>query len=99
MAIDDRVIRDLMRAVRVKTATAEDEITDLAEACLVDLRIAGVYVEDPSDPLCKQAIKLYCKANYGYDTDSEKFREAYASLKDSMALSGEYNQKEVSTDG
>lgn len=90
MAIDEELIRQLMRAVRVKTDSAGDEITDLVDACKKDLEIAGVYVVDEKDPLCKQAIKLYCKANYGYDKDSEKFGAAYAALKDSMSLSGDY---------
>lgn len=98
MAINDELIEELMNAVRVKSDTAESEISELAKACVADLRIAGVYVNKPSDPLCKQAIKLYCKANYGYDADSEKFREAYASLRDSMALSGDYSNIEVQSD-
>lgn len=90
--IDDLLIQELMRAVRVKSQVGADELKELSEACRADLEIAGVYVTDFDDPLPKQALKLYCKANYGYDKDSEKFRDAYAALKDSMALSGEYGK-------
>lgn len=90
MAITDELLEQLTKAVRVKSSLAEDEIADLAEACKKDLEIAGVYVTDEKDPLCRQAIKLYCKAHYGYDKDNEKFGSAYAALKDSMALSGDY---------
>lgn len=94
MAIDEKLLQDLMNAVRVKTQRASNEIEDLSEACRMDLKIAGVYVSDNfSDPLEKQVLKLYCKANYGYDSDSEKFRAAYAALKDSMALCGDYREK------
>ena len=96
MAIDWQLLQDLKRAVKTKAQSSEGEITDLAEACRMDLQIrGGVYVsEDFSDPLEKQALKLYCKANYGYDADSEKFRAAYEALRDSMALSGEYGRKD-----
>lgn len=90
--IDNVLIQELMRAVRVKSQVGADELKELSEACRADLEIAGVYVTDFDDPLPKQALKLYCKANYGYDKDSEKFRDAYATLKDSMALSGEYGK-------
>lgn len=90
MAINEELIEKLMRAVRVKSQASEEEVKDLVGACKEDLKIAGVYVTDENDPLCKQAIKLYCKANYGYDKDSERFRAAYETLRDSMALSGDY---------
>lgn len=93
MASDTGIVKELMQAVRVKSETASDEIRDLIESCKKDLEIAGVYVTDETEPLCKQAIKLYCKANYGYDKDSEKFRAAYAALRDSMALSGDYTEE------
>lgn len=95
MAIDSELIKQLMKAVRVKSGNAEDEILDLAEACKKDLEIAGIHITNERDPLCKQAIKLYCKAHYGYDKDNEKFGAAYAALKDSMALSGDYSKAGV----
>lgn len=99
MAIDEKLLEDLKQAVRTKAKSANDEIGDLAEACRMDLIIkGGVYVpEDFSDPLAKQALKLYCKGYYGYDKDQEKFRAAYAALRDSMALSGDY--RKADTDG
>ena len=97
MAIDSRLLMDLMDAARVKSQKASDEMEDLSDACRADLEIAGVYVSEGfSNPLEKQALKLYCKANYGYDQDSEKCRAADAALRDSMALFGDYAEvKEV----
>lgn len=91
MAINADLIASLMTAVRVKSETAKDELTDLAEACLYDLRLSGIEADDLKDPLVRQAVKLYCKANYGYDTDTEKYKEGYQALKIAMALSGEYS--------
>lgn len=93
MAIDDDLILKLKHAIRVMSDDADDELADLTEACLIDLKISDVYVSDQADPLFQQALKLYCKAHYGYDDDSEKFKAAYSALKDSMALSGDYRKE------
>ena len=93
MNIPEGYIDGLMVKVRVKSAAARTELMDLVDAAIRDLDIAGVYVTDVAEPLCERAITLYCKANYGYDTDSEKFRAAYAALRDAMSLSGDYPKK------
>lgn len=90
MEITKELIVRIMNATRAKSSVAEEEISDLVEACIRDLETGGVYVKDTDEPLCRQAIKLYCKAHYGYDKDTERFMEAYEALKDSMALSGDY---------
>lgn len=93
MNIPEGYIDNLMAKVRVKSTTAKAELTALVESAVRDLDIAGVYVTDLEEPLCERAITLYCKANYGYDSDSEKFRAAYVALRDAMSLSGDYPKK------
>lgn len=92
MEHDGSMISELMQALRIRSQSASQEVQGLLEACVKDLGIAGVSITDLGDPLFKQAAKLYCKANFGYDADSEKFRAAYAALKDAMALSGDYRE-------
>ena len=99
MDIPERYIESLMAKIRVKSITAKEELAALVGSAVRDLDIAGVYVTNLEEPLCERAITLYCKANYGYDSDSEKFRAAYASLKDAMALSGDYSKKAGDSDG
>lgn len=67
------------------------EITPLINSCKIDLSVSGVKNINEDDALIRQAIKLYCKANFGYREDSEKFQMAYTKLKDSLALCGDYN--------
>ncbi|MGL5152053.1 MAG: head-tail connector protein, partial [Clostridium sp.] len=73
------------------------EIEDLIEACKMDLILAGI---DPvkvvdTDKLIVRAITSYCKANFGYDNpESEKFKEAYESLKNTLSISKEYKKIE-----
>lgn len=91
---EENLIEELKKKIRVKASEADAEISDLVLACKKELELAGVY-GDESDPLYRQAISLYCKANYGYDEGTERFQEAFESLKDTMALSGDYKKGEA----
>lgn len=86
------LLYNLKRAVRAKSSEADEEIEELVESCRTELKLAGVY-GDESDPLYLQAVRLYCKAHYGYDEDTDRFLSAFQSLRDSMALSGDYKEK------
>ena len=79
-------------ALRIKNNKLDDDITDLIDACKIDLSISGVKKIDETDALVIQAVKLYCTANFGLDNkDSEKYQKSYDMLKNSMALCGDYN--------
>ena len=84
------LIESIKLTLRRKTDAYDDEIQDLINTCKTDLKVSGVEVIEESEPLTKQAIKLYCKGHFGYDENSQKFIEAYEKLKISMALSGDY---------
>lgn len=77
-------------ALRIKTDAFDEEITDLIKACRMDLHLAGVDRIQESDPLISRAITLYCKANFGYGDEKEKFQHAYRVLRDSISLAGDY---------
>ena len=84
--------------LRLSSNVTDTEVTDLIYSAIYDLRRVGIIVPDevtPSymgavDPLLERAILLYCKANYGYNDDSEKFRAAYEHLQIALSLSQEY---------
>lgn len=86
----DAYTEKLRKRLRKSYDTFDDEIADLIEACKKDLEQSGVY-GDLSDPLYFQAVVLYEKAYFGDNEDMEKMEKSYASLKTSMALSGDYN--------
>lgn len=89
---DMHLIEELKRFVRARSADAELELQGLVEACKKEMEIAGIY-GDETDPLYRQAIRLYCKSHYGYDEDTERFQAAFCSLRDAMALSGDYTRE------
>lgn len=79
-------------SLRIKNNKLDDEITDLIEACKIDLSISGVRKIKDEDPIIQRAIIVYCKANFGLDNkDSEKYQKSYDLLKQSLSLCGDYN--------
>ena len=76
--------------IRSDNTAFDAELRGLIDACKQDLRRRGVKAAD-NDPLIKQAVKLYCKANFGYGgSDAERFQKSYESLANSLSLCGDY---------
>ena len=91
--IPEGYVQKMLNALRVtSTELSIEEVTDLIYAAANDINRQGVKVIDLEDPLTKQAVKLYIKANYGYDAEQDRFRVAYEALSAAMALSGDYEE-------
>lgn len=69
----------------------DEEIEQTMQACAIDLWNGGVVNIDFTDPLIKQAVKLYLKAQFRSNDDDNKFANAYEHLKKALSLSGDYN--------
>lgn len=88
--ITQEYLDEVTRAVRVnQTPGSNEELLDLIQAALNDLGRQGAVLIHPNDPLIKRAVKLYCKAHYGYDVKPE-FQAAYESLSAGIALDYDY---------
>lgn len=86
------MLEKIKQSLRIKNNAFNDEIMDLINACKKDLEIAGVKNIDEEDSLIIQAVKTYCKANYGLDNkDSEKYQASYEMQKQKLSLCGDYN--------
>ena len=93
MAITVETLSTVKSALRISTATMDVEITNIVEACKLDLKYAGVNVVDETNPLIKRAIVIYTKAQFGLDNqDSEKYQKSYEMLKNHLSLCGDYNE-------
>ena len=91
------LIDDVKVNLRIKSAAFDSaEIQPIIDACKTDLKLSGVNKVEESDPLTQRAVVLYVKASFGFSADSERYQKAYDMLKNSMALSGDYNT-EVTT--
>lgn len=86
------MLEKVKMALRINSNKLDTEISDLIEACKVDLSIGGVKVINLEDPLIQRAIIIYCKTHFGLgNKDSEKYQLSYNMLKQSLALCGDYN--------
>lgn len=86
------MLESIKLALRIKSSAFDEEIIELIESSKIDLKISGITNINEEDPLVRQAIKTYCKANFGLDNkDSEKYQTSYESLKQHLSLCGDYN--------
>lgn len=94
MALLDKV----RQACRVTTGTFDGELTDLIREALADIGITDVdetkLVTTTTDPLIEQAVKTYCKINFGYATLSNdqyaRLKASYDEQKSQLLMSSKY---------
>ena len=93
MAADTTLTEKMRAALRISSTSAKitEEIEDCIKACKADLKNDGVKRVDENDALIIRAITLYCKAEFGYQNNAEKFRNSYDTLKMRLSMSQEYN--------
>lgn len=99
MAANATTLTEKMRAALRISSTSEkitEEINDCIAACKADLANDGVNRIDEKDGLIIRAVTLYCKAEFGYNNNAEKFRNSYDTLKMRLSMSQEYNTPIVS---
>ena len=89
------MLQKIKLRLRIKNASFDSEVADLIAEAKQDLILSGVLESKviDTDPLIKRAVYLYAKANFGLDNaDSEKYMEAFTSLKKHLTLSAEYTE-------
>lgn len=84
--------------IRRSTNNLDSEVEQTVAACLMDLSVVGVKNIDAEDPLIQQTVKLYLKANFGYDDNAERWQLFYDRLKAFLSSSIAYTE-EVKADG
>lgn len=68
-------------ALRIKTTAYDTELSDLINAALLDLGVAGVTEDDASDPLVRCAVITYVKLHFGQPDDFERLKRSYDEQK------------------
>lgn len=71
------------------------EIEDLIASALKDLEKAGIKKLDPNDPLIRQAVATYVKANFGQPDNYAELKAAYDEQKGSLQTYSEYKEQEA----
>lgn len=87
------ILEKVKLALRITTDDFDTELTDMINACLADLGIAGVTVTDTSNALLIRAICTYCKYHFG-DINGvemlEKIKASYDEQKAQMQMATGY---------
>lgn len=84
------MLEKVKKALRIVTDEYDDEITDLIEAALLDMKIAGVTQDDTTDKLVVRAVITYCRANFGSPADYENLKKSYDEQKAQMSSATGY---------
>lgn len=85
------LLQEVKLSLGIKHDKLDDDIKAEITACKLDLSLGGVKMAAETDPLIRQAVKLYCRSWYNFQGEADRYARAYGSLKDSLALCGDYN--------
>lgn len=84
----NEILNKVRMALRITTQAFDDELTDLINAGLADLGIAGANGENVvlTDPLTLRAIITYCKMNFGEPDEYDRLKKSYDEQKAQMSM-------------
>ncbi len=78
-------------SLRTSHDKLDEDIQADIDACMADLRVAGIINDYEGDPLIFNAIKLYCKSLYTDDVvKAEAYKKRYESLKACLMMAEGY---------
>lgn len=77
-------------ALRIVTEDFDGELTDLINAALLDMNLAGVNETELTDPLIIRAVITYCKANFGEPDQYDRLKKSYDEQKAQLGMATGY---------
>lgn len=91
---DITILDAVKKSLRISTALFDDDITELIAAAQQDLITGGVELNGADEPLVRQAIKFYCRANFqnGDSKEREINYDRYERLKIQLGSSWLYRE-------
>ena len=91
-SVDVMVLMKVKTALRITDNDFDDEITDLIEAALIDLGIAGADGEKVvlSNVLTLRAVITYCKLHFGEPDEYDRLKRSYDEQKAQMSMATDY---------
>lgn len=81
----------IKQALRITHSKLDEDIRADIDACLADLRMAGIVYATEEDPLILNAIKLWCRTFYTDDVvKAAEYLKRYEALKASLQMAEGY---------
>ena len=79
-------------ALRITTDAFDSELTDLINAALLDLSIAGVneFEATTTDALIIRAVITYCKVHFGEPDEYDRLKASYDEQKAQLGMATGY---------
>lgn len=81
----ETMLNSTKTALRIRTDAFDDEITDLLNAGMQDLGIAGVIVPAEYSPIVQRACITYVRMNFGQPDDYDRLKKSYDEQKAQLA--------------
>ena len=84
-------LEKIKQGLRTTHSKLDEDIQADIDACLADLRLAGVTFKGEEDPLIFNAIKLWCRSLYTDDAaKGAEYLRRYEALKGSLKMAEGY---------
>ena len=84
-------LEKIKQALRTSHSKLDEDIQADIDACMADLRLAGVQYKGEDDPLIYNAIKLWCRSLYTDDTaKAAEWLRRYEGLKACLMMAEGY---------
>lgn len=92
MALDSAILNKIKLSLRITTDAFDSEISDLVDAAIADLHIAGVrgVNVELTDPLILRAVTTYCRMNFGAPEEYDRLKKSYDEQKAQMGMATGY---------
>lgn len=102
----NRLLDNIKINLRETSTEFDNEIAGYIDACSIDLQNSGILpkffevdLSDPNwqcDPQIQFTIRTFCLMSYGlYNTDMEKYKKIYLSLKTKLCTMSKYTTEVV----
>ena len=87
---DGTILAAVKLSLRITTTAFDSEITDLIDAALLDLGVAGVTENNTTNALVRRAVTTYVRMHFGQPDDYERLKASYWEQKAQMSMSTGY---------
>ena len=86
----DEILAAVKLSLRITTTAFDSELTDLINAALLDMGIAGVTNDDTTDALIRRAVVTYCRLHFGQPDDYDRLKASYDEQKAQLSMATGY---------